>query len=57
MTKEEEIKSIIIKACEGTGLTFEEIISIDWNKVFTKRKYDKKPDFTNHTGNAIDYPN
>lgn len=53
----EEIKAVIDRACEGTGLTFEDFVSIDWEEVFTKRKHNKKPDFTNHTGNALDYPN
>ena len=54
-----EINAIIVKACEGTGLTFEDFISTDWGEVFTiyKRKHNKKPDFTNHIGNALDYPN
>ena len=50
----EEVKAIVTKACEDAGLTYEEFISTDWDDFFNRLK---NPDFTNHTGNALDYPN
>ena len=49
-----EVKAIVTKACEDAGLTYEEFVSTDWDDFFNRFK---KPDFTNHTGNALDYPN